>query len=58
MINSFLICQHKTYTMTYNLNWDYWVKYFKGNISQGLQGNSPASFSRSNLFFDLGVLQF
>ena len=43
--------------MDFTKNYEIWHKLFKGDVPQGKEGNSPASFHRSELFVDLGALK-
>ena len=40
--------------MKFDVNREYWFKYFKGNIPDGLLGVTPVSFKESNLYESLG----
>ncbi len=40
--------------ISYSKHYDYWLKYFKGNVPLNEPGNSPASFSRDNRFEFIG----
>ena len=44
------------YPLTYEKHADYWMKYFKGDIPEGVLGNSPASFSHDSRFTFVGTL--
>jgi hypothetical protein len=44
------------YPLTYKKHEDYWMKYFKGDIPEGVLGNSPASFSHDSRFTFIGTL--
>lgn len=44
------------YPLTYKKNFDYWNKYFKGDIPEGVLGNSPASFSKDSRFKFIGTI--
>lgn len=44
------------YPLTYKKNEQYWLNYFKGNIPEGVLGNSPASFSHDDRFVFIGNL--
>lgn len=44
------------YPLTYKKNEAYWFYYFKGNIPEGVLGNSPASFSSDERFTFVGIL--
>lgn len=44
------------YPLTYKKNEAYWLNYFKGNIPEGVLGNSPASFSHDERFTFVGTL--
>jgi len=56
-LNNFLRVKIQPYAMDFLRNWDFWLGYFNGNIPQGKLGNSPASFSRSNLFYQVRIFQ-
>jgi len=44
------------YPLTYKKNEAYWLNYFKGDIPEGVLGNSPASFSHDDRFTFVGTL--
>lgn len=44
------------YPLSYKKHEEYWRKYFKGVIPEGVLGNSPASFSRDDRFTFVGTL--
>lgn len=55
-IDHFLNSPTIPYPLTYNKNFDYWFKYFNGDIPEGTPGNSPASFSYDERFIFVGNL--
>lgn len=44
------------FALTYKKNEAYWFKYFKGDIPEGVLGNSPASFATDARFIFVGNL--
>lgn len=42
--------------ISYKKHFDYWLKYFKGNVPDGELGNSPAAFSRDDRFEFIGKI--
>jgi len=42
--------------ITYKKHFDYWFKYFQGDVPEGELGNSPVSFSRDPRFEFIGTL--
>ncbi len=42
--------------ISYKKHFDYWVKYFNGEVPEGELGNSPVSFSRDSRFEFIGTL--
>lgn len=42
--------------MSFDVNRNYWERYFRGNVPDGLPGNSPGDFERSALFLEVGEL--
>lgn len=44
------------YPLTYKKNEQYWSQYFKGDIPEGVLGNSPASFAHDDRFIFVGDL--
>ncbi|MBT5095451.1 MAG: hypothetical protein HOM21_14470 [Halobacteriovoraceae bacterium] len=52
-LNEFLTLEVEPAPMSFLKHWDYWVRYYGGvnEVPQGKLGNSPAYFSRSELFF-------
>lgn len=55
-LDNFLSTSTAPYPLTYLKNYDYWFKYFKGNIPEGELGNSPQSLANDNRFFFVGEL--
>lgn len=51
LLNHFLWPKMLPLPMTFDRNFDFWDRYFRGNIPAELDGVSPASFTRSALFF-------
>lgn len=44
------------FPISYKKNFDYWFKYFNGDVPEGELGNSPVSFSRDPRFEFIGTL--
>lgn len=42
--------------MSFDVNREHWIRYFRGNPPDAMWGNSPADFEKSNLFDSLGYL--
>ena len=42
--------------MRFDINREYWIRYFRGNPPDGEWGNSPGDFERSHLFHTTGIL--
>ena len=42
--------------MKFDINRDQWIQYFHGNPPDGKWGNAPASFEKSELFYEVGEL--
>ena len=42
--------------ISYSKHYDYWLKYFKGNVPLNEPGNSPAAFSRDSRFEYIGKI--
>lgn len=57
-VDNFLDTPTLPYPLSYKKNNDYWLKYFNGEIPEGVLGNSPASFSSDKRFVSLGDLIF
>ena len=57
-IDHFLEAPTLPYPLSFKKNNDYWLKYFNGDIPEGVLGNSPASFSFDKRFVFLGNLIF
>lgn len=55
-LDNFLNAPTIPYPLTYKKNEAYWFKYFKGDIPEGVLGNSPASFSTDERFIFVGNL--
>lgn len=43
--------------MHFERNREAWVRFFKGNVPDGLPGNSPETFRQSDLFLEVGELR-
>lgn len=57
LLNPYLKDQIPTKIMNYDLNREAWWRYFNGRVPDGLPGNSPADFEKSDLFETVGVFQ-
>lgn len=53
-LDHFLTKKTITAPISYKKHYDYWSKYFKGQVPDGELGNSPASFSRDDRFEFVG----
>ena len=56
-LNAYLPSPVETKPMHFNVDRGEWIKYFKGNPPDGKAGISPADFSRSRAFQNLGILE-
>ncbi len=54
LLNLFLVDDLPTKTMDYSRHRTEWERYFRGQVPDGLPGNSPADFERSAQFDHLG----
>lgn len=57
LLNPFLQNDIPTKLMDYTQNAEAWSRYFRGNVPQGLPGNSPGDFERSPLFVEVATYQ-
>ena len=55
-LDNFLTEKTITQITSYNKHYDYWFKYFRGEIPENELGNSPAAFSRDNRFEFIGTI--
>jgi hypothetical protein len=55
-IQPYLAIQMKTKPMHFDINRDYWIRYFHGTPPDGQPGISPGDFERSPLFRHIGYL--
>ncbi len=55
-IQPYLAVKLLTKPMHYEVNREYWIKYFHGNPPDGAPGISPGDFERSPLFHNVGYL--
>lgn len=55
-LDNFLTQKTTINVISYNKHYDYWSRYFKGNVPENELGNSPASFSRDNRFEFIGTI--
>lgn len=55
LLNPFFTQDIPTKIMDYTENAESWSRYFRGNVPQGLPGNSPGDFERSPLFKKIGT---
>jgi hypothetical protein len=55
-VNEFLRDPYQTKAMHYDVQRNFWLKYFSGNIPDGKPGIAPSDFQRSALTLDLGDL--
>ena len=56
MLSGFLRIELPMKRMKFDINRDQWIKYFQGNPPDGKWGNAPASFEKSDLFYEVGEL--
>jgi len=56
LLSSFFQMELPLKRMKFDIKREEWIRYFKGNPPDGMWGNSPADFERSNLFIPLGVI--
>ena len=56
LLNKFLGVQIPRKHMMFDINREQWILFFKGLPPDGHEGNSPATFEKSNLFFQVGYL--
>lgn len=54
--NLFLARPIKPKPMSFSKNYEFWLKYYKGNLPEGKLGNSPNDFLRYNQFISVGFL--
>lgn len=57
LLNPYLSNKIPTKLMNYDLNREAWWRYFGGDVPDGLPGNSPADFDKSELFTTIGTYQ-
>jgi hypothetical protein len=55
-LDNFLTQKTFIIPISYDKHYDYWIKYFRGNVPENELGNSPASFSRDNRFEFIGTI--
>lgn len=55
-LDNFLTSKTKLAPISYSKHYDYWYKYFRGNVPVNEMGNSPASFSRDSRFEFIGKI--
>ena len=56
-LDNFLTEQTIPYPLSYKKNYEYWLKYFRGDVPEGVLGNSPASISKDPRFKFIGHLE-
>ena len=56
-LDNFLTEKTVPHIISYEKNWDYWYKLFRGDVPVGEVGNGPASFSRDQRFEFKGTIQ-
>jgi hypothetical protein len=57
LLNLFLVQDLPTKLMDYTENRESWERYFRGNVPDGLPGNSPADFEKSSQLKRIGTYQ-
>lgn len=57
LLNLFLVKKLPTKIMDYTLNREAWERYFRGHVPDGVPGNSPGDFEKSQQFIRLGTYQ-
>lgn len=55
-LNYFMGVEIPMKRMKFDINREQWIKYFRGSPPDGKWGNSPASFEKSDLFYEVGEL--
>jgi hypothetical protein len=55
-LDHFLSTPSLLFPLSFSKNYAYWLMYFKGNIPEGVMGNSPFSFSIDSRFHLIGTL--
>ena len=55
-LDNFLTEKTITQVTSYNKHYDYWLKYFRGEVPVNELGNSPAAFSRDHRFEFIGTI--
>lgn len=55
-IDNFLTEKTIPQNISYNKHYEYWFKYFKGEVPENELGNSPATFSRDQRFEFVGTI--
>ena len=55
-IDNFLTEKTTPKIISYNKHYEYWFKYFKGDVPENELGNSPAAFSRDDRFEFVGTI--
>lgn len=55
-LNYFMGVEIPMKRMKFDINRDQWIKYFRGSPPDGKWGNSPASFEKSDMFYEVGEL--
>jgi hypothetical protein len=55
-LDYFLVEKTIPFPISYKKHFDYWSKYFKGDVPEGELGNSPAGFSRDARFEFIGKI--
>ena len=57
LLNEYLTNKIPTKIMNYDLNREAWLRYFNGEVPDGMPGNSPADFEKSELFNTVGTYE-
>lgn len=53
LLNQILVNKLSSEILSYDKHYDYWLKVFKGNVPMNEWGNSPASFYRDSVHFEI-----
>ncbi len=56
MLSGFLGVELPMKRMKFDINRDQWIKYFHGDPPDGKWGNAPATFEKSDMFYEVGEL--
>lgn len=55
-LNNFLLDDFTPHPLDFSDNWEFWQRYFRGQVPQGELGNSPQDLARDSRLYEVGEI--